>query len=166
MDSKSQSRTNTPHLPQHWSEKFGHIARFPKTPSEIRSPKDRAKEPRVFLRERKKYVDIVIRLSASSRIFPPKTRKELAKMGITPSQAFEDILWMPLETNTAWADLTRLSSEAYDRAWLHLFDLLYVGHFHPVTDRWLKELKADITRGAKIAHRGRRPATQAENCRE
>lgn len=125
------------------------------------------KEPEVFLRDGRKNVEIVIRMHSwsDSDTLLSKMTKRRKESGLTLAKAFDDILWkkLPGRKNTAGSELARPATEAYRAAWLQFFTLLYVGHFHPEADSWLKAIKDKIDSETKATDRGRRATTQAES---
>jgi hypothetical protein len=157
--------TNTHLGSKHWYEEFGVTLRFPRPPChELTKLLKSIQEPTVFLRDGDKGVEIVVRLHSWSGTHLSKMKKQLMKSGFTLSRTFEDILWNKLGAgkNTTWAELARPALEAYRQTWLHFFELIYLGHFHPQADAWLKTIKNGIDSASKAADRGRPSTTQAE----
>jgi hypothetical protein len=158
--------TNPVQRSQSWQEEFGVKPRFPRPPdAEIKAILNDIQEPRIFLSEGDQCVDIVVRFSTNSRIFPPGIQKNLKSDGLTLSQAFESVLWKKLEAsgNSIWSEFVRLSSCAYREAWIQFFELCYAEHFHPVTNKWLKQIKEALVSPGNNARRGRRANSKAEN---
>jgi hypothetical protein len=151
------------HQNQTWYDEFGLIPRFPRPPAEdIKKLLNDIQEPTIFLREHKQSVDVVVRLPVPYRVFSPVRRKRLSQSGLTLSRAFEDILWQKYEETTFWSEFAGLHAKAFRRAWIHLFDLCYLGHFHPAADARLKEIKEGISSAQDGVKVGRPPSRRAE----
>jgi hypothetical protein len=149
----------------HWYKEFGLTPRWPRPPKEdVTKLLKGIQEPEILLRERKKGVDIVIRLPGGSNILPPRIRRDLASFGVTLSRAFEDILWRRRKTerSTPWAELAEHGIKAHREAWLHFFELTYLGHFHPQTDQWLRKIKQQIEYEGTVTRLGRRATSRSE----
>jgi hypothetical protein len=157
--------TNPVPQSQSWYEEFGLTLRRPRPPeAEIKAILNDIQEPIIFLSQGDQAVDIVVRFSSNSRIFPPEIQKNLESSGLTLSQAFESILWKnEARGSSTWSEFVRLSSGAYRQAWAHFFELCYVNHFHPDADKELKKIKQALFSRGNNARRGRRAKSKAEN---
>jgi hypothetical protein len=164
MGTKNHSGLGS-HDVKSWYEEFGLIPRFPRPPvGEIRELWKGLRQPQLFLRERREYDEIVFRVRRCSGIFLTEQKKGLAKFGLTLSTAFEDILWEKLEghRNTTWVELAGRAIEAYRQTWLHFFSLVYLGHFHPLADKSLKEIQRELASSGKVTQPGRPKTTLIE----
>lgn len=146
-----------------WYDELGLVARFPRPPAnEIAALLKEIEEPKIFLRENSGNVEIVVRFPLRSHPFPPHMKAQESKFGLTLSEAFDTVLWKKLETNTTWVELAGRAIEAYRQTWMHLYRLVYLGHFHPSADQWLKSIGQKMASTQGVRRQGRRPRTQAE----
>jgi hypothetical protein len=147
--------------PRHWYEEFDVTLRFPRPrDSEIRELLTSLKEPEISLREGKRGMEIVISLGSSS----PSSRSLLASHGKQLRRAFNDVLWqkLPSKRATTWVEFSNTAKQAYQLTWIHLFEILYLGQFHPEVDKWLKQINDQIVTVSQKGRRGRHPVPEAE----
>jgi hypothetical protein len=150
---------------QHWYDEFELIRRLPRPPSaELKAILNDIQEPQILLEKTPNSVDIVVRFSSRSEVFSPEIQTLLTGRGVSLSRAFEGILWQKANSggNTFWSEFANLGAKAYRETWIHVFDLCYLGHFHPLVEEWLKGFRKDITNVSKDAVLGRRKSSGAE----
>ncbi|HTS06782.1 MAG TPA: hypothetical protein VMP68_14480 [Candidatus Eisenbacteria bacterium] len=163
MPDRDGSGANTVNSAVDWYAELGLVQRFPRPPEkEISALMREIEEPKIFLRDKGNNVEIVVSFPLRSQVFPPQMKEQMAKFGLTLSEAFDAVLWKKLETNTAWVELAGTEIEAYRQTWMQLYRLAYLGHYHPSANQWLKTIEQKMTLDRRVGRRGRRPQTQAE----
>ena len=134
----------------HWREKFGGIARKPRSwNSEVEAFLHDCGPTEIFLREDANTTEIVLRFPLSSEQLSEQIRSKYFSHEMSLSRAFNEVLWAtpPVKgQHTCWGLLAKAGYDAYWAAWMHLLDVVYGEHFfaeaNEQTRIWLAELKA------------------------
>jgi hypothetical protein len=148
-----------------WREEFITRLRFPRAGwAAVSALVCNSANVKILVNEQAKCTDVILRFPSSSRQLPEAIRKAYARSGTTIEEAFNEVLWKkPLaRRSTLWSEIARSGYKAYREAWLHLLQTLYLGHFHPDADEWLRQQLEDLK---KVTRRslGRRADKKEEN---
>src|SRR3989442_1212113 len=152
--------------PAKWQEESGMTLRIPRPGWEhVRYLLRKSWPPQISLREDGDATEIVLRFPSYRQQLPPTMREMYSRLQIPFPGVFEEVLWMkprPNERRTLWSQLANDGYKAYREMWIHLFRVLYLGHFHPTANNllfaWIESLRKSTARGAV----GRREEFQTE----
>jgi hypothetical protein len=140
-----------PDLQRAWREALNIPIRSPRTGYEdVQRMLLDSRAPRVFMRERSKTTEVVVRLNFSSAQLSRVLRAMYFGSGINLPMVFDQVLSKTggKGRSTFGWELSTLGYNAYCQAWIHLFEILYLNRLHPAVNppSWLAQFKNNLVR--------------------